>query len=195
MYTLAMQLGFDFDGVTAYTERIKQIAAKRLFHKDVSINELFIDAVTSGKSPITPAEYAQILTELWSNEDWYDFLDPVQGAIESIRSLVEAGHDVRIVSGRDGKALNLAEKWALKKGIDVPFYGVGYRASKKDALDGCVLFVDDDLHYLEPLVDSIEYRYLFSWPYNAGQSTGKIATRIHGWTEIMQKIEEIHTSH
>ena len=189
-----MQIGFDFDGVTAYTERLKQIAAKRILNKDVTVSQLFIDAVTSGKSPITPAEYAQILTELWSNEDWYDFLEPVEGAIQGIRTLVDEGHEVRIVSGRDGKALNLAEKWALGKGVDVPFYGVGYRSSKKQALEGCVMFVDDDMHYLEPLVDSVPNRFLFSWPYNSAQDVGKVAIRVHGWKEILDKVSDIHTN-
>lgn len=183
-----MQLGFDFDGVTAYTERLKQTIAKKLFDKDVTPAEMFIDSIHNGKSPITPAEYEQVLHELWMNEDWYVFLEPVPGAVETLRFFGEQGHDVKIVSGRDGRGIELAEKWIKAHGIDAPLYGVGYRKSKADAAKGCDVFVDDDSAYLKPLVDVVPNRYLFSWVYNEHQDIEGIATRVYGWDGVRDAI-------
>jgi len=62
------------------------------------------------------------------------------------------GHNVTVITARDGIGLEIAKEWTLKEGILLDFIGVGYGGSKATAASGLDIYMDDDLDKLEQLI-------------------------------------------
>ena len=182
-----MKIGLDFDGLLANNATVKSLVAKEVFGLNISPDECKKELVV-GRGILTFAQYRE-LQELASGSRHFGLQMPVvPGAIRGIARLLKGGHELTVVTSRDGTHLAIAEEWADNAGIDLPFVGVGWQVSKADAAQGLDVFIDDDFDKLEPLVDIVSHRFLFAWPYNQHIDTGRVATRVHSWPELCSRI-------
>ena len=78
-----------------------------------------------------------------------------------------------------------------KFGLSLPLVAVGGGASKAKACSGLNVYMDDDLDKLEPLVNIVPNRFLFSWGYNSHVWEGNIAKRISSWQDFYKEIEKL----
>ncbi|MEY4744537.1 MAG: 5 nucleotidase, deoxy (Pyrimidine), cytosolic type protein [Candidatus Parcubacteria bacterium] len=179
-----MRIGLDFDGVISDCGALKCAAAKKLYGVDIP-SERFKKELVVGGGLLTMQQYKDLQQTIYGTWDVGLTLLPVDGVLEAVPRLRDAGHSLRVITSRDGVQLEIARAWAAKHGLALDFTGVGYGSSKTGAAEGLDLYVDDDLDKLEPLIGIVPRRLLFSWGYNSHVDAGGIAERVASWKEIM----------
>jgi len=192
-----MRIALDFDGVLSDCGALKSAQAKRLYGVDIPSErfkkELVVkDLVGEDEGILTMAEYRVLQEAVYSDFDVGLTMQPVSGMLEYLPRLLNEGHEIRIVTSRDGVRLDVAKAWAEKHALELEFTGVGYGKSKAPATEGFDLVVDDDLEKLEPLVGVVRHRYLFGWGYNAHVDIGDVAIRVNSWEELYSIIQQTH---
>lgn len=182
-----MRIGLDFDGVISDCGALKSETARRLYGIDVP-SERFKKELVIGDGLLTLEQYRRLQEVIYGTREYGLTAKPVGGVLEAIPRLLDAGHDLRVITSRDGIQLDVALEWAATHGISLDFTGVGYGASKAGAAAGLDLYVDDDLDKLEPLVGIVPHRVLFSWGYNAHIDEGDVAIRVASWQDLTDMV-------
>ncbi len=186
-----MRIGLDFDGVISDCGTLKCLAAKAMYGLDIPSSE-FKKELVLGRGLLTQPQYRELQNAIYGTWEYGQRMEPVPGVLEAIPALRAAGHDLRVVTSREGEMLKIAQDWAASKGIDLAFEGVGHDKSKAVAAAGLDVFIDDDLDKLEPLVDVVPHRFLFSWGYNSHIQEGDVARRVASWQEFLERVDELH---
>lgn len=182
-----MRIGLDFDGVISDCGALKCSAAKKLYGIDIPADRFKKELVVGG-GLLTMQQYKDLQQTIYGTWDIGLTLEPVDGVLDAIPRLRGDGHELRVITSRDGIQLDIARAWAAKHGLALDFTGVGYGASKAGAAEGLDLYVDDDLDKLAPLVDVVPRRLLFSWGYNSHVDAAGIAERVRSWKEILEVV-------
>lgn len=184
-----MKIGFDFDGVISDCGKLKSDGAKQLYGVDISPAE-FKKEIVVGKKYLTMDEYRQLQKSIYGTRELGFLMEPVSGVLDYLPQLTSE-HDVSIITSRDGNELEIAKEWSVRHGLALNFIGVGYGVSKADAAVGFDFYVDDDMDKLQPLINIVPHRFLFSWGYNAHIEVGDVAKRIASWEEIYHTIQDL----
>jgi hypothetical protein len=183
-----MKIGLDYDSVITDSRELKSVAAKELFSLDIPYEIFKRDpAVTRGL--ITDQQYRAVQRAVYYEKKYNDQAKEVTGSIETIKRLLGEGHELRVVTGRDGDAAYHAHMYLRARGVDIPLYGVG-NVSKREGARGLDIFVDDDLDKLEDL--DVKNRYLFSWEFNEHLTLPDKIVRIHSWKDLYERIQEVN---
>lgn len=182
-----MRIGLDFDGVISDCGDLKCKAAKRLFGVDIPI-ERFKKELVVGEGILTYEQYRNLQDVIYGTREYGMLMEAVPGVLEGVARLRGDGHEVRVITSRDGEMLVIAREWAERKGLAIDFTGVGHGKSKADAATGLDLYVDDDFDKLEPLVGVVPHRVLFSWGYNRHVDVRDVASRVASWEELVGKV-------
>lgn len=182
-----MRIGLDFDGVISDCGDLKCKAAKRMYGVDIPSSRFKKELVVGG-GILTYEQYRQLQDTIYGTREYGMLMEPVTGVIEGIGRLRQDGHELRVITSRDGEMLDVAREWATRRGLSIEFTGVGHGASKAGAAEGLDLYVDDDLDKLEPLVGIVPHRVLFSWGYNAHIDVRNVASRVASWEELVGKV-------
>lgn len=185
-----MRIGLDFDGVISDCGDLKCKAAKRMYGVDIP-SARFKKELVVGTGILTYEQYRQLQDTIYGTREYGMLMEPVTGVIEGIGRLRGDGHDVRVITSRDGEMLQVAKEWAERKGLSLDITGVGHGASKAGAAAGLDLYVDDDFDKLEPLVGVVPHRVLFSWGYNEHVDAGDVAVRVSSWEELVGKVTSL----
>lgn len=180
-----LSIGIDLDGVTLNTPAYGVELLRRRHGIDVPMRFYRRDRIQE-VAGITEANFAAMKQRLY-RERWPIELMP--GALHHICMLRDAhGHTLKFVTSRSGVLLDRARELLAKHPLnDIPVVGVGRDVPKTDATTGMDVFIDDDVHKLEPLVD-VPHRILFSHPYNEDDELPEGIVRLSGWAEIYQYI-------
>lgn len=191
-----MRIALDFDGVLADCGNLKSLQAKKLFDVDISPEkfkkELVVKELAGDAGELTMVQYRELQGVIYGTREVGLTIEPVPFMQEHIGILLDEGHYLHVVTSRVGLQLEIAEEWAAKHGIEIGFTGVGYGISKAKATKGFDLYIDDDLDKLEPLVEVVPHRYLFSWGYNQHVDETDIATRVESWKEFYEHVQGVH---
>lgn len=182
-----MRIGLDFDGVISDCGALKCAAAKKLYGVDIPAI-WFKKELVVGSGMLTMQQYRDLQQAIYGTWDLGLALEPVDGVLDAIPKLRGDGHEIKVITSRDGVQLDIARAWAMKYGLPLDFTGVGYGASKASAAEGLDLYVDDDLDKLEPLVGIVPRRLLFSWGYNSHLDATGVAERVSSWREILDVV-------
>lgn len=185
-----MNIGLDFDGVLSDCGRLKSDGAKQLYGVDIQPQDFKKELVT-GRGLLTLEQYRELQRRVYSEREIGLSMAPVDGVLDFLPRLLAQGHVVRVITSRESAALAVAQEWTRGKGLELDFVGVGYGKSKAAAAAGFDVYIDDDLAKLEPLVDVVPFRFLFSWGYNKHIDVGTVAQRVASWREFYDAIQEI----
>ena len=188
-----MKIGLDFDGVISDCGKLKSDGAKKLYGVDIPPAK-FKKEIVVGEKYLTAGQYRELQKIIYGTREVGFLMEPVGGVLHHLPLLVAEGHIILIVTSRGEVELEIAKEWSLLQGLQLDFVGVGYGNSKADAATGLNLYVDDDLDKLEPLVDVVPHRFLFSWGYNAHVDIGTIAKRIASWEELYRAVQALENS-
>ena len=188
-----MKIGLDFDGVISDCGKLKSDGAKKLYGVDIPPAK-FKKEIVVGEKHLTANQYLELQKIIYGTREIGFLMEPVDDVLHYLPLLVAEGHIVLIVTSRGEVELEIAKEWSLSQGLQLDFVGVGYGNSKADAATGLNLYVDDDLDKLEPLVDVVPHRFLFSWGYNAHVDIGTIAKRIASWEELYRTVQVLEDS-
>ena len=183
-----MKIGLDFDGVISDCGRLKSDGARFLYGVEIP-PERFKKELVVDMGILTLEQYRNLQKQIYGTREIGLTMLPVDGVLELAPKLQEDGHDLMIVTSRGEPESEIAREWMRLKSLDLHLVGVGSGASKADACKGLDVYIDDDLDKLEPLVDSVPHRYLFSWGYNQHiQVPQSIAKRIESWKHFYEEI-------
>ncbi|MEK7635179.1 MAG: hypothetical protein AAB446_01980 [Patescibacteria group bacterium] len=185
-----MKIGLDFDGVISDCGKLKSDAAKKIHGLDIP-PEKFKKEIVINEGYLTAGQYRDLQRIIYGTREIGLLMEPVAGMIESIKQLFDLGHDIIVITSRGEIELEIAKEWSIKQGLALNFIGVGSGSSKAESCTGLDVYIDDDLDKLEPLVDIVPYRFLFSWGYNSHIKTGSIAKRIGSWQEFNNMIRSL----
>ena len=188
-----MKIGLDFDGVISDCGKLKSDGAKKLYGVDIPPAK-FKKEIVVGEKHLTANQYRELQKIIYGTREIGFLMEPVGGVLHHLPLLVAEGHIILIVTSRGEVEIEIAKEWSLLQGLQLDFVGVGYGNSKADAATGLNLYVDDDLDKLEPLVDVVPHRFLFSWGYNAHVDIGTIAKRIASWEELYRAVQALENS-
>ena len=170
--------------------KLKSDAAKKLHGLDIP-SEKFKKEIVIGEGYLTAEQYRDLQRIIYGTREVGFLMEPVSGVLESVPQLLALGHTLLIVTSRGEVELEIAKEWSVKRGLALDFVGVGYGVSKAVACTGFDVYIDDDLDKLEPLVNIVPHRFLFSWGYNNHIDVGAVAKRIGSWQEFCETIEKL----
>lgn len=187
-----MKIGLDFDGVISNCGLLKQKTALKYFNINVPAEKFKKEFVLNNKL-LTPDQYHDLQSLIYENWEVGYHMRPVRGALKYISKLILEKYEIIVITSRQGKSLEIAERWSKQFDLNLIFKGVGYGVSKAESADSCTVFVDDDIDKLEQLVEIVPYRYLFSWGYNQFANTRFITDRAHSWADLYRKIKQINS--
>ena len=181
-----MKIGLDFDGVVADVGKLKSSWARELFGLDVDFNNPDLDK----KELISKKRQSELLDFVINDVASFAHLRPVRGAVTGVKKLVKK-HNVEIITGREGAALEAAKTWLKKHKLDIKITSVGAGNSKRSFVKGLDIFVDDSLINLAEMVKVVPNRFLFSWGYNEEYKEGDTAIRARSWEDLYSRIGKI----
>jgi hypothetical protein len=186
-----MKIGLDFDGVVSDCGKLKSYGAKRLYGVDIP-PEKFKKELVVDKGILTIEQYKNLQKQIYGTREIGLQMLPVKGALEFVPKLQREGHDLMIVTSRGKLESEIALEWMGLKGLDLPFLGIGGGVSKANACNGLDVYIDDDLDKLEPLVNVVKNRFLFSHGYNLHVDVSlRVAKRVKSWEDFYNEIQRI----
>jgi uncharacterized HAD superfamily protein len=189
---MPLRIGLDFDGVFSNCAKLKDDVAHDIYSR--SYDELDgVERVTVRNAAYGDRDY------VFADRETDVAMEPMDDVFKYVAQLHEDGHDIQVITSRDGDMLEIAQDWYSQQReqteSDVPelaFTGVGYDSEKLDACrdHGVDVFVDDDLYKLEPVVEHVPHRYHFVGP-NAAESDPAVAEPVDTWEDLYQEIDGI----
>ena len=115
-----MRLGIDLDGVvTNFTADWK-----RFYNKQIGTTFIFEDSKNWGD--LVDLTHFQDINEFWARASDIDghsifwHLDPFPGAIDTIRSLVDTGHQIVVITTKPSFAINDTHIWLERHRVSRP---------------------------------------------------------------------------
>ena len=158
-----MRLGIDLDGVVAnFTQ-----GWMNFYNRDFGTNLVIADSQNWGD--LVGLTHFTHINEFWewsSDLDGHSVfwhLDPFPGAVEAIRSLVDAGHQIVVITTKPDFAVNDTYAWLDRH--QIPAAEVHILEDKW--LIDCEVYLDDGPHVLPGLVehraDRTVCRYVRPW--------------------------------
>lgn len=110
-------------------------------------------------------------------------------SIQSLRTLQDRGHTIRIVTqrgahsdGADNIHMQQTMRWLQKKFI--PFHEIVFTNDKTSVR--CDVMLEDAPHHIQAFADAKIPYLIFDQPYNQNQP----GIRVNGWPEAMRILEE-----
>ena|SRR3989344_4405654 len=182
-----MRIGLDFDGVVSNLGKLKALILRKMY--GVRVPHTKADALFILENKILSYDkYKAFKKLIYEDIDAHLFMEPVRGAVVNIKKLQGDGHEVKIITARTGIALEVANNWLKKHHVYLPIIGVGFENTKRDAVKGSDVYVDDYLIQLSQVMDVVPNRFLFSWGYNERYDEMGIAHRVKSWHELYNEI-------
>jgi hypothetical protein len=153
-----MDIGLDFDGVIAAAGRLKSAVLHERFGivipPESCRREIIVDS-----GYVAERTYEEMKRLVFEDADTHDRLEPIEGALETIRELLVLEHRVRIITSRSKLSGLLVERWLEARQLPLEVAAVGRDKSKTKECRGLDVYVDDDLDKLLEL-ERVRRRYL-----------------------------------
>jgi len=188
-----MKIGLDFDGVISDCGQLKSDGARVLYGVNIP-SKRFKKELVVGTGILTLEQYRDLQRQIYGNRDIGLTMLPVDGVLEFIPKLQQDDYELMVVTSRGKSESEIAREWMRLKGLDLHLVGIDGGVSKAEACKGLDVYIDDDLDKLEPLVNSVPNRYLFSWGYNQHiEVPNHIAKRIESWNNFYQELRRLQS--
>lgn len=185
-----MHIGLDLDGTLADHTRAKLMLAEELgvaLQPKQTASEVL-------EHLFPKEEYRALQQKLYG--ELSDTAEPVPFARETLKALIESGHDLSIISRRKGDGRERAKTWLARHyhGLiphDKIFFVETDREKDAACKDlGIAVFVDDQLGVLACL-DSVAQRFLFD-PYKNFAVVPRGIEPLVDWRDLPAKMQRGH---
>ena len=155
-----MNIGLDFDGVIINNDKLKMEVAREHYGLNIPSSKFRTDLITEF---MTLEKYEELKTEAYGRNKWVKYIVPVQDSLAVIKKLLTDGHNLKIITSRSGRTLEIAKEWLRNQNLGhLPIVGVGYQKSKAEYCRGLDIYVDDDLVKLDALTEIVPQLLLFT---------------------------------
>ena len=111
-----MRIYIDFDDVLCETARALSKMAKEVFKRDVPYEQITVFDLRHAFS-LSSDEIEQLM-DLAHEIEFLEHLEPVPGAVEALKRLLEKGHEVVIVTGRPSYCHEGSLRWMKRFGLE-----------------------------------------------------------------------------
>lgn len=179
-----LKIAIDFDSTLFPTmEKVVEVYNKR--------HDTFINMSSFTKYNLHenfPMDVADELIELFTEKEVYDYLQPYKGAIKTVKTLIEQGHDVYVATSTDVRNMEWKEELLQKYFPFIPKKNL-IRIHNKALLNVDVLVEDK----LDNLKSTFAERICFDQLWNRDDEADWVYSiyRIHHWGEINNIIQSI----
>lgn len=188
-----MKIGLDFDGVISNCGQLKSDGARLLYGVEIPPERFKTELVVEA-GILTLEQYRNLQRQIYENSEIGLTMLPVEGIFEYIPKLKQDRHDLIVIASRNQSSYNIAKEWMKRQNLSLNFVGVGGGVKKTEACRGLDVYIDDDLDKLEPLVDIVPHRFLFSWGYNQHiQAPKEVAKRVSSWKQFYEEIAKLNS--
>jgi len=149
-----LELRLDFDGVFADSGTVKSLVARELFEVNIDPKnfkkETVVGKVMKPDGNLFTLDNYRAVQHFVNYDIGYGMRITPIGSVESHLPLIlDQGHNIRVVTSRDGLAAHIASLWTKEMGANVPFDSVGYGNPKDKYCIEADLYADDDHPKLE----------------------------------------------
>ena len=179
-----LRIGIDFDETLFPTlEKVLEIYNKR-HGTNIELSQITAYHLHDN----FPVDVADELVELFVEKSVYDGLQPYRGAVRTIKTLVEQGHEIYIATSTDVRNMEWKEELLQKHFPFIPKKNL-IRIHHKTLLNVDVLVEDK----LENLKSTFADRICFDQNWNRDECADFAYSiyRIHNWGEIVNIINSI----
>ncbi len=158
--------------------------ANERFGRNASVDDVTDWSIVCAFPGITK----QQILDFMRDADFWETVEPVPGAVEALKHLMDEGHEVYIVTATEYEHVAEKMKGVLFRYFPFISWDQVIITSRKQMIRGDVL-IDDGVHNLE----GGEYKkILVTAPYNRdydAEANGMI--RVHSWDEIIRIIDSM----
>lgn len=179
-----LKIAIDFDSVLFPTmDRVIELYNKK---HNTSLNVSQISRYNLHEN--FPIDVADELIELFVEKEVYDCLQPYKGAIKTVKTLIEQGHDIYVATSTDVRNMEWKEELLQKYFPFIPKKNL-IRIHNKALLNVDVLVEDK----LDNLKSTFAERICFDQLWNRDDEADWVYSiyRIHHWGEIINVIQSI----
>lgn len=179
-----LKIAIDFDSTLFPTmERVLEVYNKR-HDTNIELPQITTYSLYDSFS----AEVADEFIEIFVEKDIYSSLLPYKGAIRTIKTLAEQGHEIYIATSSDLRNMEWKEELCQKHFPFIPKNNL-IRIHNKALLNVDVLIEDK----LDNLKSTFAERVCFSQPWNIDKDADYVYSiyRIHNWGDILNVINNI----
>lgn len=155
--------------------------------------QMFKRDVIESRGVLTPDQYNKMQDAVYGPEYGYR-MKPVSGVVETLRALLEQGHEIYVITSRTGEHLEVAQQWWMQVSNNLPveFVGTGRGQSKGPMVKrlGLDLFIDDDPGKLiEISREGAKAKLmLFSGCFNSAYDLPDDIARLPSWRHFEERI-------
>ncbi len=186
----------DLDNVIAKTDfKIRQIigsiSSVSLSQQDIQTWEYADALVAKG---IAPSSAQKIIGESlirFHDEECLE-VEPLEGAVENIFKLHDAGLEIIIVTSRPGNCEALTKRWLTK--FSIPDSWLRMERNKAAVCTKWSLLIDDAPHHATSVAEQGTSVYLFDYPWNRNIEYHPLIKRVINWQELTATVLQLHTS-
>lgn len=186
-----MNIGLDFDGVFADTTELKHTQAKRMFGLEGIPSNRFKESYVVEDGRMTREQYRELMGQVCANPEVGLDMEPIGEVGEVVPELRSKGHRLVVITSRSPEEVAVAKQWCERRGFDLEYISVGYGKDKKEACEGIEIYMDDDVHKLEPLVGLVPHLFLFHQGHNADHDLPHGVQRVHSWKEFLDAVNTL----
>ena len=180
-----MRIAIDFDETLFPTlEKVLEVYNKR-HNTNIELSQI----TTYSLHDSFDESVANELVELFVEKDVYSYLQPYKGAVRTIKTLVDQGHEIYIATSTDVRTMEWEEELLKKHFPFIPKYNL-IRIHNKALLNVDVM-IEDNIDNL--IQHTFAERVCFDQPWNQSEikDCAYSIYRIHHWGEIINVINEI----
>jgi uncharacterized HAD superfamily protein len=188
-----MNIGMDFDGVFADTTKLKHKMAKELFGVEGIPDHRFKEKYLVQDGLMSREQYRELMGQVCANPEVGLDMEPIGDVDEVILKLQSEGHRLVVITSRDPHEVDVAKQWCERRGFQLEYVSIGYGNDKTESVSQMDVYIDDDIHKLEPLVELSTKLYLFHQGHNADQELPRGVERVHSWKEFLEKVNELQS--
>jgi len=178
-----VKIGVDFDGVVANTGELQKYVARELFGKNISPSCHCSTSVREGY--LSHEEAREVFDETYQNLKYLPNLKEQPNAKKTLMNLVNLGFPLEIITSREEKEFDFAQKWLEQNGIYVPIKSTSNEKYKTRACKGLDIYVEDIPDQINSLKKVVPRIVLFN-SYDNQESN-----LTEGEREQIQRIERI----
>lgn len=183
----SLRIGVDFDGVIADCTELKLEQARTLYRTEIPPHRAKEYMVVED-GIMTREEYRALMKIVCGTRDIGLRMAEVGDCIEHLSALRDNGHQLVMITSRDGDDLVIAKEWLAVRKMDLDIVSVGYGKDKVQAANGLDVYIDDDLIKLKPLVGLVPHLFLYSQAHNASHEIPPNIRRVDSWEEFIRHL-------
>jgi len=155
-----VKIGVDFDGVIANTGELQKHITKELFGKNISPSCHYSTSVRERN--LTKDEARIVFNETYQNQKYLSTLKEQPNAKKTLMNLVNSGIPLEIITSREEKEFDFAQKWLKQNGIYIPMKSISNEKDKIKACNGLDIYVEDIPYQIDLLKKIVPRIVLFN---------------------------------